>query len=469
MRNSDSCFNAWRSARMAGVVVMFVVLGLVKAQAGVTVVVEKRNGGAFEFPKVAAPAKNDVAADAVFSLIAGQRDRNGADLSVLHDGRIPDGEDEPGSNFFFAAGTDGGRIRVDLGRQVEVRQISTYSWHPGSRGPQVYLLFASDGAGEAFDAEPDRGVDPTSCGWSRIAAVDTRPDAGEDEGGQFGVVISDDAGSLGRFRYLLFDISPTESRSPFGNTFYSEIDVVSVDGPELVAASNGVGERIVSSFATPDGRYRFEIDSTAAPDLAVWAEAELKPVVLEWYPKIVAMLPSDGFEAATDVLLRFRNDMGGIPASAGGGRVNMNAGWFRRELDREARGAVVHELVHVVQDYRRARRTNASAVRTPGWIVEGLPDYIRWFLYEPETRGAEITERNIDSARYNASYRISGNFLNWVVETHDKDLIRKLNAAAREGRYNDALWEEWTESKLEDLGVEWKRACEERLKDGALE
>jgi hypothetical protein len=99
----------------------------------------------------------------------------------------------------------------------------------------------------------------------------------------------------------------------------------------------------------------------------------------------------------------------------------MYCGWFRGVLERVARGWVVHEMVHIVQSYGRARRTNPDATRTPGWLVEGIPDYIRWFLYEPETKGAEITERNLARAKHDASYRITGNFLNWVVENHDKD------------------------------------------------
>jgi hypothetical protein len=156
--------------------------------------------------------------------------------------------------------------------------------------------------------------------------------------------------------------------------------------------------------------------------------------------------------------------MGVTPASAGGGRINMNSGWFRRELQREARGSVVHEMVHVVQNYGRGRRRNPSAVRTPGWLVEGMADYIRWFLYEPETRGAEITARNLDRARYNASYRITGNFLDWVTRQYDQDLVGKLNAAAREGDYSEELWKDATGKKLEELGIEWKKAQEDRIR-----
>lgn len=417
------------------------------------------DGAGFRFKSIPAPAVNDAATTAKFILVDGERDRNGGELSVLHDGRVPMDEDQPSENFFFRAGTDGGRIRIDLGRNISVKQVNTFSWHANTRGPQVYKLYAADGTGDGFEVDPRKGTAPESCGWKLIAAVDTRPESGPG-GGQHAVSISASNGALGTFRHLLFDISQTQSRDPFGNTFYSEIDVIDADGPAPVAAEN---EPVLLSFEAGDGRYQFTIDATGAPDLRDWAEKELKPVVQEWYPRLVEMLPSDGYEAPTNVLLRFRNDMGGTPASAGGNRINMNSGWFRRELKREARGSVVHEMVHVVQNYGRARRTNPDATRTPGWLVEGIPDYIRWFLFEPETKGAEITARNFARASYDASYRVSGNFLHWVTENHDHDIVRKLNAAAREGNYSEKLWKEYTGKTVEELGAEWKKAHEERL------
>ncbi len=219
---------------------------------------------------------------------------------------------------------------------------------------------------------------------------------------------------------------------------------------------------LVQHFQAEDGRYHFTLNATNAPDLADWAETKLRPVVQEWYPRLVRMLPSEGYSAPTNVTLRFRDDMGGTPASAGGSGVNLNTGWFRKNLDGEARGSVVHEMAHVVQNYGRARR-NPNRTRPPGWLVEGIPDYIRWFLYEPETKGAEITARNIGRAKYDASYRVSGNFLNWVVTKFDTNAVVKLNAAAREGRYSEQIWKDLTGKSVEDLGAEWKMAHEKRL------
>ena len=163
------------------------------------------------------------------------------------------------------------------------------------------------------------------------------------------------------------------------------------------------------------GDYHLTIDTTETPDLSEWARKELAPVVKQWYPKIIELLPSEGFTAPQTVRIQFSSTMRGV-AATGGTRIRCAARWFRQNLQGEAVGAVVHELVHVVQQYGRARRNSPNAVRTPGWVVEGIADYIRWFKYEPQSHGAEITLRNLSRARYDANYRITANFLNWVTE-----------------------------------------------------
>ncbi|MEY2408633.1 MAG: hypothetical protein QOF48_1303 [Verrucomicrobiota bacterium] len=220
---------------------------------------------------------------------------------------------------------------------------------------------------------------------------------------------------------------------------------------------------ITKSFDADGGRYHFIINATLAPDLMDWTDKELRPVVQEWYPKIVDLLPTDGFVPRTNVTLRFLDNMGKVPASAGGGTINCNAGWFRKELKREARGSVVHEMVHVVQSYRNGRRLDANATKMPGWLVEGIADYIRWFIYEPQTKGAEITQGNLARAKFDSSYRVTGNFLNWVTEKYDSNIVRKLNAAGRAGNYNEEVWKSATGKTSQELGDEWKKNHENRL------
>ncbi len=180
---------------------------------------------AFKFKNVPSPAKDDAATKAKLLLVEGEVDGNGADLSALTDGALPTEEDQPAANFFWNAGTGGGRLQMDLGSVVDIAQVNTYSWHPNTRGPQVYRLWASDGADPKFNSAPKTNLDPAAFGWKLITVVDTRSKDGND-GGQFGVSITDARGSLGKFRYLLFDCFVTETADEFGNTFYSEIDVV---------------------------------------------------------------------------------------------------------------------------------------------------------------------------------------------------------------------------------------------------
>lgn len=421
-----------------------------------------RGDEAFALDPVPPPAVNDAGAKATFTLVDGRADANSAPLSALGDGKVPSGDDQPNANFFFATGTDGGRIGVDLGEAAEVRSVASYSWHRGGRGPQVYKLYASDGGGEDFDAAPKRDVDPRKAGWTLVAEVDTRPRNRRGEGGgQHAVEITSPDG-LGTWRHLLFDIGRGTPDDPHGNTFFSEIDIVTSGGPAVERLK--APEKIVKNYASKDGKYRYIIDSTKAPDLTVWSEKELLPVIELWYPKLVAMLPSDGYRAPDVVTFEYRDDMGGTPAYAVGNRIALSTTWFPGQLDKEAKGCVVHEMGHVVQNYWRARQTNRNPKETPGWIVEGICDYIRWFLYEPESRGAEI--RNPDQARHDASYRVSANFIDWVVRKRDKDLLQKLNAAAREGRYEEKLWEEWTGKPLAELAEEWKEDIAKNARRG---
>jgi hypothetical protein len=420
---------------------------------------EKANA-AFRFADLPSPSRTDAATSATFSIVGGARDNNGGDLDVLHDGKLPAEEDQPSQNFFFEAGTEGGRLLLDLRQVVEIKQVNSYSWHPNARGPQVYQLYAADGAIAGFNPKPGPGKNPEQTGWKLVAKVDTRP-KDRTTGGQFGVSISDSAGSLGKFRYLLFEISRTEDNDTFGNTFFSEIDVVDASAPAVASAASDSAGQSEPELIKMQG-YEATLDLSETPELTEWAHNRLVPMIQEWYPKIVQMLPSDGYEAPKSFSITFSKDMRGV-ANTSGTRIRCAGAWFKNNLQGEAVGAVFHEMVHVVQQYGRARRTNPNATRAPGWLTEGIPDYIRWFIYEPETHGAEITRRNISRASYDASYRITANFLNWTTEKYSRDLARTLNAAIRQGKYSEDLWKDLTGRTLQELGDEWKRNAEEKL------
>jgi hypothetical protein len=392
---------------------------------------------AFRFETIPSPSRTDAATDARWTIASGEADPNGGDLDVLRDGYLPRLADQPDTNFFFAPGTAGGRLVVDLGRVAELDQVNTYSWHPRARGPQVYRLYASDGSAAGFDLRSVGAGDPEPSGWTRIAAIDTRPEQLA-PGGQYGVSISAaGGGKLGAYRYLLFDVSRTDDRERFSNTFFSEIDVH--DGQEHAAEPRTC---------------EIVFDVSEVPELQAWVDSRLRPICERWYPMIVELLPSEGFTAPRRTTITFKKEMQGV-ASTSGTRIQCAGRWFQRNLEGEAAGAVVHELVHVVQQYGRTRGGNPN----PGWLVEGVADYIRWFLYEPVS---QRPRPNPARAHYTDSYRVTAAFLHFVTETHDKDIVRKLNAAMREGRYTPELWTALTGKTIDDLWAYMKLCLDEQ-------
>jgi hypothetical protein len=443
-----------KQSALAGVVASLVLLSFSASRAEIKPVVDSKGNESasadFKFDNVAEPSRSDAANRAKFTILSGQRDRNGGALDRLNDGGLPSDEDAPDANFFFAAGSEGGRILVDLGEAIDIQKINTYSWHPNTRGPQVYKLYVADADDEDFnpDGRRSRRGDPADAGWKLVAEVDTRPKDGE-PGGQYAVSIADaDGGALGKHRYLLFDISRTENDDAFGNTFFSEIDII--DGKEYPLAESDVeseaGEGAVDVLKVAD-KYEIVFDTSDLPEIKPWVDETLKPICAAWYPKIVELLPSDGYSAPTRFTIIFERDSRGV-AYANRGEIHCAGPWFMRNLEGEAAGAVVHEMVHIVQQYRRARGPN----RNPGWMVEGVADYIRWFLYEPEN-----LRPRVDPARhkYTDSYRITGAFLNYLVQHQDDKLVEKFNAAMREGRYSEDLWKEYTGKTVDDLWADY--------------
>jgi len=424
------------------------------ARAGTQVTVDYNGNDeatpAFSFKTVPSPAGNSVAMSATFTIVDGAIDPASGGPDKLHDAKLPQEADQPGENFFFSPGSDGGRIRVDLGTNTEIHQVNTYSWHPGSRGPQVYKLYASDGTAPNFNVGPAKGTAPDQCGWTFLASVNTQPASG-DGGGQYGVSIANPGGSLGTYRYLLFEVAAAEREDDFGNTFYSEIDVIGTNRPLPIRPPS----EQVYTFKTTDGKCTIRVIYTDAPKLKDWAEQTLAPVLADYYPKIVAMLPSPGYTAPTRFSITLK-PMDGVAYTAGR-QVVANSDWLENEIGRQAVGSLVHECVHVVQQFHG---------NNPGWLVEGSADYIRWFKYEPQSHGADMVWARREphyKPQYDGSYRITANFLNWVSEKYDPKIVSEMNAAMREDRYDESLWSQYTGKSAPELGAEWAKEVEAQL------
>lgn len=414
----------------------------------------------FRLGKILPPATDDAATQGKWSVISGTPDGNSPGVSALSDGKIPSGPDDPRSNFFFSG--NGGRVLLDLGKDTSILQLVTYSWHPGNRALQDYTVYGLANPSAELNPDTLKTGDPTSKGWKKIA--DVKAKSGDENGGQYAASIAETDASkpLGKYRYFLFDIRKPLDSDPHGNTFFAECDVIAA-GTQAITRVVTV-ERKIERFKKAGQPFEYILDTTNAPDLEEWSKKELLPVIEEWYPKLVKLMPSKGYRAPESVLFEYRTDMGGTPAYAIGNRIALHADWFRSQLKGEAKGCVVHEMGHIVQNYWRAARTNPNPKPTPGWITEGICDYLRWFLYEPESRGAII--RRPEDARHDASYRVSANFIDWVVRHKHPTLLADLNAAAREGRYEPELWKKWTGMDLTQLEAAWKESIAREARRG---
>lgn len=194
--------------------------------------------------------------------------------------------------------------------------------------------------------------------------------------------------------------------------------------------------------ATPDPpKVTVKVDASEAPDLEPWAK-EGAELMETWYPKIATYLASDGYTPPDHVRLVFKKDKRGV-ADTSGTRISVAAKWVEKHP--EDRGMLIHELCHVIQSYPNHR---------PGWLIEGIADYVRFFQFEPETK---IAPPNPRRSKYTDSYRTTAAFLDYVQRTRCPDLVPKLNAALRKGTYEDSMFKDLTGDGLDAL---WKAYVE---------
>ena len=193
----------------------------------------------------------------------------------------------------------------------------------------------------------------------------------------------------------------------------------------------------LARFAYP---VEFVVDELDVASQKGWAEKAARECE-QAYGLVADALRSEGYRPPRVVHLSLKDGID-VPAYAAGDRITGSTAWFRDHP--EDVGAMVHESAHVVQRYRGRRN--------PGWLVEGVADYVRFVLYEPRNIGPIDPEK----ARYDQSYRVTARFLDYIVRKYDPDFVLKLNRAMREGKYSDGLFRESTGKTKEELGEEWK-------------
>ena len=213
-------------------------------------------------------------------------------------------------------------------------------------------------------------------------------------------------------------------------------------GRPLVVREVAVTADRVRPFRHP---VEFRVVCTDAPELQGWTEAAAR-LCEQWYDALHVAIGADDIRSADRVTLTMSRSYKGV-AQAGGAEILASVAWFAAHQDDQ--GALIHETVHVIQAY-----PGYGTPLAPAWLVEGLDDYIRFFVYEPGKAGP-VPPRQ---ARYDASYRITATFLDYLVRTSDKDLIPKLDRALRQGKYRPSFFRQATGKSAAVLNDEWRRS-----------
>jgi hypothetical protein len=183
------------------------------------------------------------------------------------------------------------------------------------------------------------------------------------------------------------------------------------------------------------------IDYSDFPQGEAWAK-QAQIVVEQWFPAVWQMLGTQGLKPPEEVRLVFVKEQA-APAQAGGGQISVSGPWITAHPD--DLGMMVHELTHLIQRY-------PGFAGKPGWLVEGIADYTRWWRYEPESPRPKIDPLKNN---YTDSYRITAAFLAFLANKYDRAIVPKLDRTLREKTYTDAVFVEITGKDLPTLWNEF--------------
>ena len=208
-----------------------------------------------------------------------------------------------------------------------------------------------------------------------------------------------------------------------------------VSAADTAPAKREIPWREIATDAHGQTLATITVDTSEAPELADWGMRAGK-LCVAWYPKICDLLASEGFTPPKSVQLRFRKDMKGVAATSGN-VIDIAADYVKGHPDDF--GMVVHELTHVAQSYPPGG---------PGWLVEGIADYIRLSHFEPQFPLPRI---DLDRASYRDAYKTTAIFLAWIEKNHDRQTVKKLNRALREKSFKAELFREYTGKSLDEL------------------
>ena len=180
------------------------------------------------------------------------------------------------------------------------------------------------------------------------------------------------------------------------------------------------------------------LNISQAPQLENWG-LHAKELITLWSPRIARILDIEDYPHNIDLTIQKSDE--GI-AFADSNAITVSSHWIEKYP--EDVGLIVHEAVHVVQLYPKFE---------PGWVTEGIADYIRWHLYEKKP--LDWFPVGEDERGYEAAYRITGGFFLWITLHKNADFMKILNTYMKNSAYKDSMFFQYTGKDLDALWLEY--------------
>jgi hypothetical protein len=219
------------------------------------------------------------------------------------------------------------------------------------------------------------------------------------------------------------------------------------------------------------------LDTRQARDVQLLA-GRARQIASEVYPQIVDLLGGGKSETPRGFDIVFREHL--IVSSEGAGQewtgctsgqtISLNAG-FLRERPEILDYIMVHEMTHVAQNYPpvryhgwrvfayivgfKASHPFAPLPRYPLYWTEGIADYACAKL--GHTNVLNCPECDQDYLDYHDGYKCAAAFLLYIDSTYGAGVVRGLNAAIREGFYEDRFFKKETGRSLDELWSDFRK------------
>lgn len=168
------------------------------------------------------------------------------------------------------------------------------------------------------------------------------------------------------------------------------------------------------------------------------------------FPKIVKYFDTHwSIKPPSEITLIFDKTSTGIAATAGT-TIFCNTTYYK-QLKPGDYGSLIHEMIHVIQGYGDPQ---PGYDRVPGFLVEGIPDFYRYFIYEP----GKIQKPTGGNYRDGNGYANSAYLLKYIVTvTKDREgryknpenVVQILNFYAHKNSYKNSLIETYTQKSFD--------------------